>query len=253
MKSKLLLLAVVPLAAALTGCVHTIGTPYGEPPAGLDHPYHVSEKTEVHRVSVDVVSADSDSAALAAGVRETAVTALRSRKFNVGAEGAADLTLRLGVRESVFNKAPGEYFTLDGEIAATLSDDVGHDVLAENSFTDRAGPLLGRPAASRALSEKLRPALASWLDATVTPEQIPLAAVTVQVYGINSFDGGEAGFVNDFVKTTTAIDGILRCETESVDPIAHTSTFRVFYHRRLLPQGILPAIAAKNKKFRFVL
>ena len=248
-----ILLAVVPLAAALTGCVHTIGTPYAEPPDGLDHPYQVSEKAEILRVAVDVATADSDSAALAAGVRETAVSALRARKFNVGAEGAADLSLRLGVRESVFNNAADEYFTLDGEIAATLADNVGRDVLAEGSFTDRAGPLLGRAAASRALSEKLRPALATWLDSTVTPEQIPVAAVTVQVYGINWFDGGEVGFVRDFVKTTSSIPGILRCETESVDPIAHTATFRVFYHRRLLPQGVIPAIAAKNKKFRFVL
>ena len=253
MKHATHLLAVPVLAAALAGCVHTIGTPYSEPPAGLDHPYHVSEKAEILRVAVEIAPADTDSATLATALRETAVTTLRGRKFNVGAEGKTDLSLRLGVRESVYNNAADEYFTLDGDLSATLADDIGRDVLAEGSFRDRAGPVLGRADASRALADKLRPSLASWIDSSITPDQIPLAAVTIQVYGINWFDGGEVGFVRDFVKTTTEIPGILRCETESVDPIAHTATFRVFYHRRLLPQGVIPAIAAKNRKFHFVL
>lgn len=247
------LLGAAALAALSAGCVHTIGTPYTEPPEGLDHPYHVSEKAEILRVTVDVVAADADSTALAGSVREAAVTALRARKLNVGAEGASDLTLRLGVRESVVNNAADEYFTVDGEITATLTDDVGRNVLAEGSFTDRAGPLLGRPATSRVLSEKLRPALVSWIESSVTPEQLPLAAVIVQVYGINVFDGGEVGFVRTFVDTASSIKGVLRCETESVDPIGHSATFRVFYHRRLLPQGILPALAARNRDLHLVL
>lgn len=247
------LLLILPVVAALTGCVHTIGTPYAEAPAGLDHPYHVSEKSEVLRVAIELAPADADSAPLATALRETAVTALRGSKFSVGAEGKTDLSLRLGVRESVYNNAADEYFTLDGDLAATLSDDLGRDVLAEASFRDRAGPILGRVDASRALADKLRPSLAAWIDSSVTPDQLPLAAVIVQVYGINWFDGGEVGFVRDFVKTTTEIRGIIRCETESVDPISHTATFRVFYHRRLLPQGIIPAIAAKNRKFHFIL
>ena len=95
------LLGAAALAALSAGCVHTIGTPYTEPPEGLDHPYHVSEKAEILRVTVDVVAADADSAALAGSVREAAVTALRARKLNVGAEGASDLTLRLGVRDDL--------------------------------------------------------------------------------------------------------------------------------------------------------
>ena len=87
---------------------------------------------------------------------------------------------------------------------------------------------------------------ADWLAANATPVQLPLSAVQIQVYGIRSWDDEEAGFVRDFLSVVRGMNGVMRCETETVDAAADCATFRIFYNRNAIPEGIIPAIESAH-------
>ncbi len=232
-------------AAADPGTGTRISTP---PPA-----YTVSEKTEMMKIAVAVSAADADSAGLAAGVRETAVTALRGKKFQVVADGAGDLSLSFDAKRTLYDETAGEYFTYDGTISARLEDSVTKNVLAEKTFRGRNKAALGKDKATADLSEALRPDIAGWIGKTVTPEQVPLEARTFRVEGIDRYKAGESAFIDDFVTALSAMKGVLRCETASRDGAKHDATFRVLYRRADYPQGFIHAAIRANPQFKLEL
>ena len=255
MTMKTLLRPVAVAAVAATGCVTRPIAPGPRTPAVSvpepDAVYHVSEKSEILKLALRVNAADEESKAFAEGVRQTAVTCLRDGKFNLVTEGSDDLGLDVSVRQSVFNEAAGEYYTLDGDVSARLVDSATRNVLAEGTVRARTEPTLGKERAAVALSDRIRPDFADWLVANATPAQLPLSAVQIQVYGIRSWDDEEAGFVRDFLSVVRGMNGVMRCETETVDAAADSATFRIFYNRNAIPEGIIPAIVAREPKFKF--
>ena len=215
--------------------------------------FTVSESDELLRVKLSVVAEDEASAAFADGVRETAVTALRDRKVKIVENGKEDLELAFRVRNKVFNEAPADYVTLDGTVSARLADAPKGDVLAEKSFRGRNEPALGADAASVALSGALAGDVSKWIAETVVPAQIPLESRTLRVARLNNWKPGEAAFANSFVKDVSGMDGVLRCETASLDLVAHAAEFRVLYRRMAFPQGLVPAVIAARPEYGFVL
>ncbi len=251
--------AVALLALAMVGCTTpatVVQSPSPKPTTPISTPetpaYTLSETTEAIRVALDVAAADDASADLAAGVRETAVTALRDRKFRLVSGDPCDLSLSMSARQAPFDETAG-FVSLDGTVSARLSDAATGGVLAEKTFRGRNKAVLGTEAATAALSEVLRQDVAGWINGTVTPDQIPLEARTFRVKGVDRHPGGESAFVNDFVRAVSGMKGVLRCETAARDPKQNSVTFRILFRRADYPQGFVHAAIAENPQFGLVL
>jgi len=255
---KKLLLPAAIAAVAATGCVTRpiAAGPQTPPQMAVPAPdpvFYVSEKSEVLKLALVVNPANPESKTFAENVRQMAVTSLRAGKFNLVEDNSDDLGLDISARQTVFNSAADEYFTLDGDVSMRLTDSATHNLLADSTVRARTEPILGKERAAIALSDKIRPDFQTWLSANVTPDQIPLSAAQIQVYGIDSWSSDESGFVRDFLAAVRGMKGVLRCEAESVDPAAKSATFRVFYNRNAYPEGIIPAIVVRQPKFKFAL
>ena len=214
--------------------------------------YSVSEKTEAMKVALDISAADDASAAFATGVRETAVSALRKRKFQIVEDGANDLKLSMSARQTPFDTT-GEYVALDGVVSASLDDAATGNVLAEKTFRGRNKASLGMEKATADLAEAMRPEISDWIAETVTPEQIPLDVRTLRVTHIDHYPGGESAFIDDFVAALSGMSGVLRCETAARDAAPPSATFRVLYRRDDYPQGFVHAVIRRNPSFGLVL
>jgi len=257
-------LALALLALVAAGCTSVtpsiVSEPVPPPPVGDGTPvtipegpaYTVSEKAESMRIAIDVSAEDEASTAFASGVRETVVTALRGRKFQIVTDGSRDLDLSFSARQSLFDRT-GEYVTLDGTVSARLDDAATGNVLAETSFHGRNKASLGDDRAAIDLSKAMRPAIREWIAATVTPEQVPLDVRTLRVSDIDRYPGGESAFIDGFVAAVSGMEGVLRCETVASDAKAHTATFRALYRPSQYPQGLVHAAILRHPEFNLVL
>ena len=248
------------LALAAAGCASTnhgaseSPVPRGHGLASPEKPaYTVSEKAEMMKIGLSVSPADEASAAFAEGVRETVVTALRDRKFQLVTDGSEDLSLSFRAGQSLYDETAGEYFSLDGEVSARLDDTPTKKVLAEKTFRGRNKASLGMAKATVDLSEAMRPEIRKWIEQTVTPEQVPLEVRTLRVSRIDRYPGGESAFIDAFVKAVSGMKGVLRCETAGLDGLAKVASFRVLYRRADYPQGFIHAVINQNPSFRLVL
>ena len=245
-------------AFALTGCINPdVPKPAPPPPppsvSTPDKPaYTVSEKAEAMKISLEVAAANDASEAFAADVRETAVTALRGRKFQVVADDSGDLELTLSARHSLYDKT-GEYISLDGTVSARLDDTATKNILAEKTFRGRNKASLGMDKAVVDLAAAMQPEIAKWIGETVTPEQIPLEVRTLRISRIDRYPKGESAFIDAFVAAVSGMKGVLRCETASRDAETHTATFRVLYRRADYPQGFIHAAILRNPSLNLVL
>lgn len=246
--SRIALLAAL-AAVAATGCASSrLSAPIDSGYGSSDPVFRLSEKSEAMKLVVAAAPADDDSKVLAEGLRQSAVTALRERKFQVldsAAAAKSDVGLTISASQSVFNNAADEYFTLDGSATVSFRDHADDRVLATTVLSGRVGPILGKASASAALAQKLSPDLQSWIAGNVTPDQIPLSASIVQVTRANRHSRKEPGFVADFVEAVSGLDGVIRCESAGIDTVSHVATFRVLYRTAAFPEGLLPAIVKR--------
>lgn len=215
--------------------------------------FTVSEKAETMKIALVVAAADADSAGFAAGVRETAVSALRGKKFQVVTDGTDDLALSLDAKRTPYDETAGEYFTFDGTVSGCLEDSVTGNVLAERTFRGRNKAALGKDKATADLSAAMSPEISKWIKETVTPEQVPLEARSFRVERTDRYPGGESAFIDDFVTALSGMPGVLRCETVARDAAAHAASFRVLYRRADYPQGFVHAAIRRNPQFNLEL
>lgn len=261
MKDKLLhcSLGLALLALSAGGCASVGISDPGEGTGrgrGMDSPekpaYTVSEKTEMMKIGLSVKPADEASAAFAEGVRETAITALRDRRFQLVTDGSEDLSLSFEAGQRLYDRTVN-YISLDGTVSARLDDTPTGKVLAKKTFRGRNKAALGMEKAAADLSEAMKPEIADWIAATVTPEQVPLETRTLRVTAIDRYPGGESAFIAEFVKAVSGMKGVLRCETASRDGAAKTASFRVLYRRADYPEGFVHAVVNGNPSFGLVL
>lgn len=215
--------------------------------------YTVSDRAEMMKVALNVEPADEKATPFAALVRETATGALRGRKFNVVADGSADIRLGIKAGTSLYDNSADTYYTLDGTAAMRLEDAVDGRLLAEETLHGRNKASLGMDKAVRDVAAAMKPAIEKWIGEKVTPEQIPLEVRTLRVTNTDRYAGGESVFIDHFVKAISAMDGVLRCETEARDGAAKTAAFRVLYRRAKYPQGFIHAVINQNPAFNLVL
>jgi hypothetical protein len=215
--------------------------------------YTVSSQTEIMKISLKVDPADEKAAGFASQVRETAIGALRDRKFKIVTDGTEDIRLGIKAGTSLYDNSADTYYTLDGTAAMRLDDAVNGRLLAEETIRGRNKASLGMEKAVRDVAEAMKPAIVSWIAAKVTPEQIPLEARTLRITNTDRYNGGESVFIQDFVQAMSKMDGVLRCETEARDGAAKTAAFRVLYRREKYPQGFIHAVVNQNPAFNLVL
>jgi len=245
-----ILLAAAALSALAAGCASP------PPTIGDDPKAKVSVSPEDLRVRLSVASEDTASATFAEGVRETAVSSLRGRAIKIAGNGKndpRDLDLDLRVRQRIFDQS-AEYLTLDGTVGARLTDAFGGSVLAEKTFRVQNGPALGLEKASIGLSNAVSGELSGWIEKTVVPSQIPLAACIVRVDRLsNGKRKAPASFPGDFVAKASQLKGVLQCSLESFDADAGTASFRFLYRRTDLPQGLVNTIVTAMPEYKFEL
>jgi len=243
------------LAALSAGCASTTpGISQIAPEPGrivIPDPaaYTVSDRAEMMKIALDVEPADENSAPFAALVREAATGALRGRKFNVVAGGPADIRLGVKAGTSLYDNSADTYYTLDGTAAMRLEDAADGRLLAEEILRGRNKASLGMDKAVRDVAAAMKPAIEKWIGENVTPEQVPLEARTLRVTNIDRYAGGESAFIENFVRAISAMDGVIRCETEMRDSTAKIAAFRVLYRRAKYPQGFIHAVVNQNPSF----
>lgn len=240
------LIACAAMAPWIVGCKSTATIqPAQQPvsgPLGSEGiiPLNTVSQLEVSLTSNPQTSSDQS---LADTVTSHASGALNAQGYNI-IPSQADVAVQLSVGSEEFDRS-GNYYVYRGTVqgeARRLSDG---RVIARRDIITKGGRALGQDAARSNLGSQLGMETAGWIQESLTPTSIGLAAndltLTIPLHrNISSY-------ASEFIRVCKGIRGISKVTLIQQDHPSRTVVFRIVYYPQQIPEGILNRLATHEE------
>lgn len=161
------------------------------------------------------------------------------------AQHSPEVVIGLRADVSEFDRS-GNYYRHEGTLDATVSMPATGRMVGTRSFTERGERKLGEAESLRGTADQLAQPAVEWLQ-TLTgnlSREIGVTDIIVRRTGVarrisRTAGADDADYAGMFIRRVNALAGVISCELVEQNYRTNEIRFRVMYHRRSFPEGVL--------------